>query len=65
MSKVLQPISKKEDVSNEEKFLQVEDVAHEEPQSESFLQEEKTLSEKEAEYKQKMGREESGKRNVN
>lgn len=61
MSKVLQPISKKEDVSNEEKFLQVEDVAHEEPQSESFLQEEKTLSEKEAEYKQKMGREESGK----
>lgn len=60
-SKILQPIKKETSAPVQEKFLQVQDVAHEEPQSESFVQEEKTLSEKEAEFKQKMGREESGK----
>lgn len=60
-SKVLQPIQKQTSAPVEEKFLQVQDVAHEEPQSDSFVQEEKTLAEKESEFKQKMGREESGK----
>lgn len=45
----------------EEDSLEVSDKAHAEAQSESFEYEEKTLDEMEAEYKQKMGQEESGK----
>lgn len=45
----------------QESMLQVQDDAHALEQSDSYMTEEKTLDEKEAEYKQKMGRESSGK----
>lgn len=55
-----QLVSKKEDGMDQELFLQVEDEAHEQQQSESYLDEQKGLREKDMDTHQKMGVQEGG-----